>query len=118
MITDDNFLCPEPAVVSQNVNKGKWTEGYINWWVESASRPLYDNEPIKNLFRILFESSTVACHYKFGNAQENTWLIIKGNSPEKKLHIIQNDGWEACQNKECEFSCGANKLSACHFTFN
>lgn len=115
---ENNFQCPASEIITKNVSSGKWNDGYISWWVDSSIRPLYDNETVKNLFQVLFDSSTIACYYHFGKEEENTWLVVKGASKEKKLHIIDQDGWAVCQNHDCEYKCTTDKLSQCHFTFN
>jgi len=109
----EEFHCPASTAVTKNLATGKWTEGTVTWWVDYTRRPLGDNESAQKLFKILFDGQTIACYYELGD--QDTWIVIKGSSPNNKIVLKEVDGWAPCPTKECEAACANESLNQCHF---
>ncbi len=113
-IGGQEFHCPTPETVTKNLNNGNWAEDQLTWYVDYTRRPLNENEPVQNLFKMLFDGE-VACYYQLAGANdENAWIVIKGSS-KNKLVLKEMDGWTPCPTKECEATCTKENLNKCHF---
>jgi len=114
--TPKGLSCPSSETVSKNAQSGNWKENEISWWVEFTSRPLLENEAVKDLFKMIYDGHTIACYYALNsNTDTNTWLVIKADTKKKNIKLSEK-GWNLCPTDECKSLCEKADLKECSFT--
>lgn len=108
--------CPTPEIVTKNINSGTWQDDKMTWWVDFTKRPLNENESVKELFKILYDGQSIACYYALEGGSDNVWMVVKGNSKDKKTLIVSDKGWAPCPTDECKFICEKTNLEQCTFS--
>ncbi|MGD9592942.1 MAG: hypothetical protein AB7V32_10515 [Candidatus Berkiella sp.] len=114
---NENALqCPSPESVTSNAQLGSWKENHISWWMAFTSRPLLENESIKDLFKILYDGNSIACYYALNsNTDTNTWVVVKGDVKNKSYKLSEK-GWSLCPTDECKSICEKENLKECSFS--
>lgn len=108
--------CPTPEMVSKNAHAGNWKDNDMSWWVEFTSRPLLENEAVKDLFKMLYDGHSIACYYALNsNTDINTWMVVKADA-KKKTFKLSEKGWSLCPTDECKSMCEKASLKECFFT--
>ncbi|MBS0285900.1 MAG: hypothetical protein JSR17_00870 [Proteobacteria bacterium] len=107
--------CPSSDEVSKNASTGTWKDNDLTWWVAFTSRPLNDNEMVKNLFKMLYDGHSIACYYSLNsNEDNNVWIVVKADA--HKTFKISEKGWKLCPTDECKSLCEKDGLKECTFT--
>ncbi len=115
-IVSKSVNCPASNIVTKNASTGTWEDNNIMWWVDFTSRPLFENESVKNIFKILFDGQTIACYYALGTDGVNSWVVVKGENKNKKAFNLSEKGWTLCPTDECKSLCEKESLSDCTFS--
>lgn len=113
---DNTLRCPASSLITKNAPQGNWKENDLNWRVEFTSRPLQDNEAIKDLFKVLYDGHSIACYYSLSpNNDNSTWIVVKGDNKNKQFKLSEK-GWQLCPTDECKSQCEKENIKDCSFT--
>ncbi len=111
------FSCPSSEIVTKNAPLGTWKDNAITWWVEFTSRPLFENETVKDLFKIIYDGHGIACYYALTSDNSNSiWMVVKADLKGKQSFKLSEKGWSLCPTDECKSLCDKDHLKECTFT--
>jgi hypothetical protein len=111
-ILSNGIECPNNADVTEHLYKGMWkNDSDVKFWVDFVTRPMYENDKVSDLKRVLLLNSQIACHYKINDTDEVILILKATHSDSLKPH---GNNWEECNNDECEQQCVPDSKS-CRF---
>lgn len=108
--------CPTSQEVTTNAQAGQWSQEKLKWWVDFSSRPLNTDEGVKDLYKVLYDGSSVACYYGIGDDSHSAWIVVKGMYNNNQPIKVNTDGWAPCPTDECKYICEKDNIGKCHFS--